>query len=108
MYRRMGMGDAAADAAAAAASRPTGPLPTVSPYALVECGWNQKMVGSGPYTCQFDVATTLQNAWLLPGTYMAALIPGAGSLGVNTLSAIAWGGLAYLLLGQSGGGRRGR
>ena len=95
MYRSRGFGDA--------------PLATVSQYALPSCGFGQKTVGNGPFTCQFDLATAAAEAWQAPGLMLGTFAPsGVMNLSANAYSAIAWGAIlavGYFMLGRSGGGR---
>jgi hypothetical protein len=81
------------------------PPATVSQYAAPTCGWGQKMVGSGPFTCQFDIGLALGEAWQVPGMYLG-MIPGLSAVSGNVLSALFYGGVAYLMLGRNE--RRGR
>jgi len=82
------------------------PLATVNQYEAPPCGFGQKMIGTGPFTCAFDPATAFQQAWMVPGVYLS-LVPGIGTLPQNALSALAWGTVAWLLFFR-GGSKRGR
>jgi hypothetical protein len=85
------------------------PLATVSPYAARECGFGQKMVGTGPFTCEFDMGTLLTQAWQIPGVYLTMIAPPHGSsYNPNAYSAIGWGIIAaagWMLFGRSRGRR---
>jgi hypothetical protein len=78
------------------------PLATVNQYEAPPCGFGQKMVGTGPFTCAFDLATAFQQAWMAPGVYLS-MVPGIGSLPPNALSALAWGAVAWFFLFRGGG-----
>ena len=102
MYRVRGFGDASGVTTTPAQGAP---LATVSQYALPSCGFGQKVVGTGPFTCQFDLATAAGEAWLIPGQYVSMFAP-AGMSG-NAYSAIGWGIIAavgWFMFGRSGGG----
>jgi hypothetical protein len=87
------------------------PPATVSPYAIVECGWGQKSVNNGPNapnSCAFDPATAASQLWQVPGVYVALAAPQSLGLTPNGASAIGWGiiiAAGYLLFGKSGGRR---
>jgi hypothetical protein len=103
MYRSRGFGDVVDPSGVGA------PPAAVSPYGLPNCGWGQKTVGNGPFTCQFDLATAASQAWQIPGVYLSVLAPsGVMNLSANAYSAIGWGIIAavgWFMFGHSGGGR---
>ena len=103
MYR-MGLGDA--NGMTTTPIVQYAPAANVSPYAAPKCGFGQKIVGNGPFTCAFDPATALQQAWMVPAVYLS-LIPGTGNVPPNALSALAWGTVAWFFFFR-GGGKRGR
>ena len=89
MYRVRGFGDASGVTTTPAQGAP---LATVSQYALPSCGFGQKTVGNGPFTCQFDLATAAAQAWQAPGVILERLRhAGIMNLSANAYSAIGWG-----------------
>jgi hypothetical protein len=106
MYRSRGFGDVVDPSGVGA------PPATVSQYALPNCGWGQKTVGNGPFTCQFDIATAVSQAWAIPGTYLSVLAPSGlipSGTSPNAIYALGWGvvlAAGWFMFGRGGG--RGR
>ena len=101
MYHTRGFGDASGMTTTPAQGLP---LVTVSQYALPSCGFGQKTVGSGPFTCQFDMGTALAQAWQFPGAYVSLFAP--AGMSANTYSAIGWAAIVaigWFAFGGKGG-----
>lgn len=102
----VGLGDSAMTAAA-----PSAPPASISPYAAPACGWGQKLVGNGPFTCQFDISTALAEAWEAPGIYVGMLLAktvpsAANSINPSFVSAVFYGGLAWLIYSTTKVGKK--